>query len=495
MVAPPKSCDGGPVRKGRTVSSNFSVSPTEIPGLLLIDVPVYGDNRGWFKENWQNAKLAAAGLPVLGPVQNNISFNAAVGVTRGIHAEPWDKYISVANGKVFGAWVDLRPGSGFGRVVTAEIGPDRAVFVPRGVGNAFQTLQPGTSYTYLVNAHWSADAQDDYTFVNLADPELAVPWPIPLAEAEVSDKDRHHPMLTDVEPVSEPPVLILGSSGQLGRALVKTCEEQGQAFTTLDRPGFDLSNIDADHLGSLRRFKAVINAAAFTDVDGAESPEGSQQAWAINATGVADLARHCEAAGVPLLHVSTDYVFDGSRPLGQSYSPQDPIVPLNVYGASKAAGELAVTTTARHWVVRTSWLIGDGPNFVRTMLGLADRGIDPKVVDDQWGRLTFTTDLANAILHLIRSSAPYGTYHVTGSGEAASWFAIARHVFELAGADPHRVSPVTAEEYYRDKPLAARRPTNSVMDLAALRDAGFDPPDHFESLEKYIRDEKERAES
>lgn len=82
------------------MSSNFSVSPTEIPGLLLIDVPVYGDNRGWFKENWQNAKLAAAGLPVLGPVQNNISFNAAVGVTRGIHAEPWDKYISVANGKV-----------------------------------------------------------------------------------------------------------------------------------------------------------------------------------------------------------------------------------------------------------------------------------------------------------------------------------------------------------------------------------------------------------
>lgn len=132
-------------------------------------------------------------------MQNNISFNRNVGTTRGIHAEPWDKFISVATGRVFGAWVDLRAGDGFGRLVTAEIDPSIAVLVPRGVGNAFQTLEADTAYTYLVNDHWTPDAQ--YTFLNLADEATGVPWPIPLESAELSDKDRQHPRLADVVPV------------------------------------------------------------------------------------------------------------------------------------------------------------------------------------------------------------------------------------------------------------------------------------------------------
>jgi dTDP-4-dehydrorhamnose 3,5-epimerase len=168
---------------------------TPIPGMLLVDLPVFGDNRGWFKENWQREKMLAIGLPDFGPVQNNISFNDAVGTTRGIHAEPWDKFISIAFGRVFGAWVDLRPGASFGAVFTAELDPSTAIFVPRGVGNSYQTLEPNTAYTYLVNAHWSADAQSEYTFVNLADEELAIDWPIPLKDAEVSEKDRTHPPL------------------------------------------------------------------------------------------------------------------------------------------------------------------------------------------------------------------------------------------------------------------------------------------------------------
>ena len=142
---------------------------TPIPDLLVIDLPVYGDARGWFKENWQREKMVAAGidLPDFGPVQNNISFNDAVGTTRGIHAEPWDKYVSVATGRVFGAWVDLREGETFGVSYSTEIDPGTAVFVPRGVGNSYQTLEPDTAYTYLVNDHWSPEAS--YTFLNLAD--------------------------------------------------------------------------------------------------------------------------------------------------------------------------------------------------------------------------------------------------------------------------------------------------------------------------------------
>ena len=174
---------------------------TTIPGLTLFDIPVHGDNRGWFKENWQREKMIAGGLPDFAPVQNNISFNREVGTTRGIHAEPWDKFISVATGRVFGAWVDLRAGAGFGRVFTAEIDPATAIFVPRGVGNAFQTLEVDTAYTYLVNDHWTPDAE--YTFLNLADETVAVAWPINLDSVELSQKDREHPRLCDVTPIAQ----------------------------------------------------------------------------------------------------------------------------------------------------------------------------------------------------------------------------------------------------------------------------------------------------
>lgn len=175
------------------------VRETVIPGFYEIDLVVPGDNRGWFKENYQKTKMEALGLPAFQIVQNNISYNEEVGVTRGLHAEPWEKFISVANGRVFGAWVDLRKGDSFGTTLTIEITPGKAVFVPRGVANGYQTLEPHVSYTYLVNAHWSPDAK--YTFVNLFDPSLGITWPITREQSIISDKDARHPMLADVIPM------------------------------------------------------------------------------------------------------------------------------------------------------------------------------------------------------------------------------------------------------------------------------------------------------
>lgn len=173
----------------------LAVRETSIPGLLVIDLPVFGDARGWFKENWQREKMMALGLPDFQPVQNNITYNEAVGVTRGVHAEPWDKLISLAHGKAFAAIVDLRKGESYGRVETFELTPDVALFAPRGVGNSYQTLEPGVIYTYLVNDHWSPDVK--YSAVNLADPELGIQWPIPLDQAEISDKDKANPTLAE----------------------------------------------------------------------------------------------------------------------------------------------------------------------------------------------------------------------------------------------------------------------------------------------------------
>ncbi len=179
--------------------SNLKVTETIIPGFYEVGLIVHGDNRGWFKENYQREKMETLGLPHFEVVQNNFSYNEEAGVTRGLHAEPWEKFISVANGKVFGAWVDLRKGESFGKVFTMEINPGKAVFVPRGVANGYQTLEENITYTYLVNAQWSADAK--YAAVNLFDPALGIHWPIAKDKAIVSDKDTANPLLKDVTPM------------------------------------------------------------------------------------------------------------------------------------------------------------------------------------------------------------------------------------------------------------------------------------------------------
>jgi len=461
---------------------SLQANTTAIPGLTVWDLPVHGDNRGWFKENWQREKMTAAGLPDFGPVQNNISFNDAEGTTRGIHAEPWDKFVSVASGRIFGAWVDLRDGPTFGAVATTELDPSRAVFVPRGVGNAFQTLEPNTAYAYLVNDHYSPDAS--YTFLNLADETVAIDWPIPLERAELSAKDRNHPRLADVMPVPPRKTLILGAGGQLGRALHHAYAGMSNVEFA-DRTDVDLAAPDLESVRRWRDYETMVNAAAFTAVDAAETPAGRAAAWAANVTGVAALARIASANGITLVHVSSDYVFDGTAT--RPYREDDPVSPLGIYGQTKAAGDLVVGTVPRHYILRTSWVIGDGANFVKTMASLANRGIDPSVVDDQIGRLTFTTDLARAIRHLIHHQPPYGTYNVTGAGPVMSWADVARHVFTLAGHDPNRVNEVSTAQYFAtaSNPVAPR-PNNSVLDLTKIESLGFSPADGVNALTAYL---------
>ncbi|WP_194397777.1 dTDP-4-dehydrorhamnose reductase [Microbacterium atlanticum] len=456
---------------------------TPIPGLVVWELPVHGDSRGWFKENWQREKMVAAGLPDFGPVQNNISFNDAVGTTRGIHAEPWDKFVSVATGRIFGAWVDLREGPTFGAVFTTEIDPSRAIFVPRGVGNAYQTLEPDTAYVYLVNDHWSPQAS--YTFLNLADETAAIEWPIPLSDVEISEKDLAHPRLDAVTPVPPRRTLVIGASGQLGRALRA---ELGDAahIEYATRADLDLAAPDVAAQRRWRDYRVIINAAAHTAVDAAETADGRREAWAVNVGGVSTLARIAAENDITLVHVSSDYVFDGS--LDRPYTEADPLCPLGVYGQSKAAGDAIVSTVPRHYIVRTSWVIGDGKNFVRTMASLAERGVDPSVVDDQFGRPTFTVDIARAIRHLVDSGADYGVYNVTGAGEPTAWADVARAVFSALGHDEARVSGVSTADYFASAtgPIAPR-PVNSVLALDRITGAGYEPAPWRERLRDYLR--------
>jgi dTDP-4-dehydrorhamnose 3,5-epimerase len=181
------------------VSNSLGVRETEIPGLFVVNLVLHGDERGWFKENYQRAKMEGLGLPRFDIVQNNFSYNLEKGASRGLHAEPWEKFVSLANGRAFAAWVDIRKGPSFGKSFSIEITPEIAVFVPRGVANGYQTLDEKVTYTYLVNAHWSPEVK--YNAVNMFDPDLGFNWPIPEGEAIVSEKDNVNPMLKDVTPL------------------------------------------------------------------------------------------------------------------------------------------------------------------------------------------------------------------------------------------------------------------------------------------------------
>lgn len=275
-------------------------------------------------------------------------------------------------------------------------------------------------------------------------------------------------------------VLVLGANGQLGKALrseFPKAEFYGRKECDLSLPG-QVSSLPFD------KFDVVINAAAYTAVDAAETSEGAQLAEAVNTSAVEELSAAATAHGLILVHVSTDYVFDGKKKT--PYTEKDFFSPLGVYAKTKSQGDLAVQRTPHHYLIRTSWVIGEGNNFVRTMASLAERRIKPSVVSDQIGRLTFTQDLSAAISHLLESNASFGTYNLSNSGPASSWADIAAQVYELTGHNPADVSGVTTAEYFAGKKGVAPRPLNSMLDLSKITNSGFEPVSWQERLQQYL---------
>ncbi|WP_238013326.1 dTDP-4-dehydrorhamnose reductase [Dactylosporangium sp. AC04546] len=270
--------------------------------------------------------------------------------------------------------------------------------------------------------------------------------------------------------------LLTGAGGMLGQDVLHTLSgrvsAQGHTVTAVKRADLDITDAAAVR-AMVDGHDVVINAAAWTDVDGAESDEAA--ATAVNGTGVAHLASACAATGARLLHVSTDYVFAGNA--SEPYAEDAPTAPLNAYGRSKLVGEQAVLATlpAHGYVVRTAWLYGmHGRNFVTTMLRLAGERDFVDVVDDQIGQPTWSGDLAAQLVALgdaaLAGTAPAGVYHGTASGRT-SWFGLAQAVFAEAGLDPARVRPTTSERFARPAP----RPAFSVLGHDRWQAAGVPP--------------------
>lgn len=249
--------------------------------------------------------------------------------------------------------------------------------------------------------------------------------------------------------------LVTGGNGMFGTDLVQLLRRRGEEVVAAGSADCDIRSLAAVR-ETMQGFDVVVNAAAWTAVDDAETHEA--EAFSINATGVRNVALVAAETGTRMVHISTDYVFDGTATT--PYESDHPQNPQSAYGRTKAAGEWAIrATNPDTLIVRTAWLYGEhGPNFVKTMLRLAGERETLKVVDDQIGQPTWTRDLATYVMDLIAAGAPGGYFHGTSSG-TTSWFGFAQEIFRLAGLDPARVEPCTSADFPRPAP----RPAYSVL--------------------------------
>jgi dTDP-4-dehydrorhamnose reductase len=275
--------------------------------------------------------------------------------------------------------------------------------------------------------------------------------------------------------------VIIGAHGQLGTAL----QAEYPNARAVDSDELDITNFEAVQAFNWNGVSHILNAAAYTNVDAAET-DGRATAWKVNAQALANLSQIASERNITLVHISTDYVFDGTT---DNHDETEAFAPLSVYGSSKAAGDLLVAQSPRYYILRTSWVIGQGKNFVGTMMSLAERNISPAVVDDQIGRLTFTSELVRGINHLLTTDAPYGTYNLSNSGESASWAAITRQIFSELGRDDLTVTDVSTQEYYKDKTGIAPRPLLSTLNLSKIQATNFESIDWKVDLKKYIQEQ------
>lgn len=279
-------------------------------------------------------------------------------------------------------------------------------------------------------------------------------------------------------------ILITGGAGMLAHAFKETCGVRGIHADIVARAECDITNV-AQILSALDRYlpSVVINCAAYTKVDLAEKEQES--ALTINGKAVGFLAEACRRRDIPLVHYSTDYVFDGSvsRPL----QPWDPVGPRSMYGASKLLGERMLEEFAppRFLILRTAWLYGPGgPNFPQTMLNAARAGKPLKVIRDQVGCPTYTFDLADATLKLLETDAR-GTYHMSNSG-STNWFEFTQAIMHEFGVTPVSLEAITSADWRRIKPESANRPSYSVLDVSPYeKKTGQKMPDWRDGLRRY----------
>lgn len=278
-------------------------------------------------------------------------------------------------------------------------------------------------------------------------------------------------------------ILITGANGMLAQAIKQQFSQPEDQLILTDAQDLDIADS-----GAVQRYvneqkpDLIINCAAYTAVDKAE--EQAELAEKVNAGGPKNLAIAAQANDAILVHISTDYVFGGSKPITETYSEDDEKAPASVYGKTKLAGELAIVESCdEYYIFRTAWLYGEGKNFIRTMLELAKDHNEVKVVNDQHGSPTYTEDLADIIYQAVKNKLPYGIYNATNQG-FTTWYDLTKKIYELTSTDCI-VKPVSSEEFAS----AAERPKNSQMSKDKLLQYGIHIPTWEDALSRYLAKE------
>lgn len=498
--------------KGLIDEKNFFGEGLQDCYILIADK--FGDERGFFSPRFIQ-KVVDEEIPYKafeGTVQENAS-KSQRGVIRGLHyqLDPrcQTKVVGVNEGEAIDVIVDIRPDSPtFKKWLGIRLRPyENQLIVPRGFAHGFIAKEEDTVFHYLVDNDYAPNMEDGIPW---DDESIGIDWDTIFKECDItkdelitSSKDKLHSTLnekmengeitftrSDLKPSeayynSRCRVMVTGAAGQLGYDVIKELEKRG--YKDIYAPTIeelDLTDKEAVDK-AMQEFKPnlVIHCAAYTAVDNAEEDE--EKATKINVDATGYIADNCKKLDSKLVYISTDYVFDGEKPLNEVYEVTDKTNPKSVYGKTKLMGERNALNNPKTFVVRTSWVFGiNGKNFIKTMLNLSETRNELTVVADQYGSPTYTVDLARLLVDMAETEK-YGLYHANNSGYC-NWAEFAEEIFRQNNKDV-TVKHVTSEEY----PQKANRPKNSKLSKNALIDNDFDLlPDWKDAVRRYSKELK-----
>ena len=485
-------------KEEKCVDFKSNVIETNLADCYIIEENRFGDSRGYFT-SITSAQLDALDFKKWSQKSESMS---AKGTIRGLHfqKDPYcqAKVVSCTKGAVLDVVVDIRKDSPtYGEYTAVELTPEngRMLYVPRGYAHGFLALTDDATFNYMVDNKYYPRLDGGIPW---NDPEINIPWDeifkqYGIDKPLLSEKDQKHKSLSesDLQFLRRPrKYLVTGVNGQLGYDIVRELNERGEYdVLAIDKDEMDITDSE-QVMKIVKAYKpdVIFHCAAWTAVDKAEElVDACEQ---VNTLGTKNIADASIEVGAKLIYMSTDYVFDGEKSLDELYKEDDTPNPKSVYGRTKFEGEEEVRRNPNHFITRISWVFGvNGNNFVKTMLKLADKYPELKVVNDQVGSPTYTVDLAKLLVEMAHSDK-YGTYHVNNEGYC-SWAEFAKYIMESNGKETV-INPVTTEEYYAGKDMSkiAYRPRNSKLDKSKLEEEFYRLPSWQDATDRYCKELK-----
>ena len=481
----------------------MEIEKTELLDCYILTPKRFGDERGYFSSVTKD-ELKNLGFNGVYQVSNSMS---GKGIVRGLHfqKDPYcqAKVVRCHQGGVLDVVVDIRKDSPtYGKYISVELTPEngKMLYVPRGFAHGFVSLKDNTLFEYYVDNKYMPRMEGGILY---NDPELGIDWEeifkkYDIEKPVLSDKDINRNTLKESDEVfnrKHKKFLITGYNGQLGYDIVRELNERGEYdILATDINEMDITNRD-EVMSVVKNYNpdVIFHCAAWTAVDKAEDNDLKDKVNMINVEGTKNLVDASIEVGAKIVYMSTDYVFDGEKDLSELYKEDDKVNPKSVYGMTKYLGEEEVRRNDNHFITRISWVFGiNGNNFIKTMLSLADKYDELKVVNDQIGSPTYTVDLAKLLVEMAYTDK-YGTYHVNNEGYC-SWAEFADYIMKSNDKNT-TINPVSTEEYYEGKDMSkiAYRPRNSKLDKSKLVEAGFEMlPSWQDATDRYCSELKNK---